>query len=285
MFSNRFWLTMGMAGIVGLLGSLLFFLIVPDILLAVPILYFFVTPMILSNEAEKRAIATLQAYEEGTLEGDIDGQREEAEAFFEKEGKLRWYFPLFAFLVPGSCYALATFMPHFDLSYAIVGIILTTLAFIWMIARVIDPDLLGSVIFRFLGFHALFLGTFALAMRLWIVTFPDLKGLIIFVSVASYVLAWAVPYIFPVFTKSVYKEIWYPKTWPMRTCAGIALGIGGAAGVVGAIIGKEISQTLGDDSLWFLALIASLLLLGSSMYASTLIWRMQNELPEIPSAE
>jgi len=73
-----------------------------------------------------------------------------------------------------------------------------------------------------------------IAIRIWLLLLPPNPNWLA-PLVLLYVVAWAIPLVMPKLSAVLWREQTAPKTTLGRGCLGIALGIGGAAGGIGAV--------------------------------------------------
>ena len=93
--------------------------------------------------------------------------------------------------------------------------------------------------------------------------------------VAAYILAWVLPAVGPQIAELLYREQLAPRTRLGRGCLGIALGLGGTAGAIGAGIGLFSSRS-GDLAAGYL-IASALSAIGAIDVAFVNAWELYSE--------
>ena len=197
----------------------------------------------------------------------------------------KWWFPIIAFITPGSCYAYAAFFPSFRYDFAVAGALLTMATSALLIWRVLRPKQTETHIFRLIGIHGFTLALLLITYRFWLASLTTSEIAIGLALFSIYIVALVTPVVAPSFAKRFYREVWFPESPVMRVLTGIALALGGSAGAVGAIIGMNASRELGRSLFPFMAVLTTLVLFFGTIYISTGLWRQKRGQHPIPSSE
>jgi hypothetical protein len=138
---------------------------------------------------------------------------------------------IFAFLPPPA--TISRFITVISLSL-LIGIagVWNKLRPSWMAQLIIAIALTGLLLAW--AIHCLSFGVTGVNKLMWLVPL-----------VAAYIIAWILPVIDPSLAKVVDNEQFAPKTKLGRGCLTVALSIGGAAGAMGAMIGRTLYKSSG----------------------------------------
>lgn len=199
--------------------------------------------------------------------------------------KPKWWLPLLVFFTPGSCYAYAAIFPSYRSDFAIAGSFLTIATSALMTWRVLRPRQTETHYFRLIGIQGITIALFLISYRFWLASLTISAIAVGVALLCIYIVSWLAPVIAPSFAKRFYRDIWFPKSRLMRALVAIALTLGGGAGAVGAIIGMNASEVLGDNLWPFMAVLTTIILVFGSVYISTGLWRQKYGMNAIQSVD
>jgi hypothetical protein len=191
----------------------------------------------------------------------------------------RWWVPLVALITPGLCFLFSAYFPTFSATFLYISIFLIVITIITLTYRVLQPPGNASPIAQFIVFQLLSLSGLLISIRFGIKIMNNYSPEIITsVIVFIYILFWVLPYIFSSITISIHEELWHPKSKVMKAIQKLLLGLGGAAGVIGAILGRNLSRSMGPRGteiiLFILVYISTLF---ASWFFSTNILRLRKD--------
>jgi hypothetical protein len=191
----------------------------------------------------------------------------------------RWWVPLVALLTPGLCFLFSAYFPTFSATFLYISIFLIMITIITLTYRVLQPPGIASPLVQFFLFQLFTLSGLLISIRFGIIILNNYSPVIITsVIVLFYLLFWLLPYIFSSITIVIHEELWHPKSNVMKAIQKLLLGLGGAAGVIGAILGRNLSRSMGPKGteiiLFILVYISTLF---ASWFFSTNIVRLRKD--------
>ncbi len=197
---------------------------------------------------------------------------------FDTGNKPVWYLPLAVLVLPGSCYAYAAYLPSYQLGFAIIGIILTSLLFIMAIWRVLRPRQTETHAFRLSAAHVCGLSVLLISYRFWNTLAPASSVVIGIVLLGVYLISWLAPFWAPNASQYIYREfLWFPNL----TLARIAIFVICLAFAYSTHIGMNISD-YGNGSILFAALTLTITLVVGTFYISAQLRRQKQGKEPIP---
>ena len=195
-----------------------------------------------------------------------------------------WWLPLGAILFPGLCYAIAAVYPSFNPLFAGLGILLTIVASAIYLIRAFQRSYPASPRVQWIITQLIMFSGLLLAVRLWLQMPTPWSAAAIALTTLLYVGAWSLPYITPKLAIKFYRDVWHPRSLPMKILVLLALSLGGGTG--GAALGMRLRDMFGDQgSLIAMGIGITFSTIFGSAYFSTGAWRLGKGLPIIPKPE
>ena len=182
-----------------------------------------------------------------------------------------WFLPLAIFILPGSCYVFAAFIPNYRPDFAMIGITFTGILFIMAFWRVLQPQPTETHAFRMSAAHLMVVPAVLVAYQFWNALAPTSSLLIGIALLIVYLLSWLAPSLAPNASRYIYREFfWFPN----RTLARIGIFVGLLAFAYSMHVGTHLSE-YGTGSILFAAVTVTILIVAGSFYFSAQLWRQK----------
>jgi hypothetical protein len=193
--------------------------------------------------------------------------------------KKRWWVPLVALFTPGSCFLISAYFPTFSETFLLISLLLIVITIIIFTLRVLQPPGNANPMVQFVILQLFTLSGLLFSIRLGLKIMDNYpSAIIISVLVIFYILFWILPYLFSSITISIHEELWHPKSKVMKAIQKLLLGLGGAAGIIGAILGRNLSRSMGPKGMViFLFILVYISTLLASWFFSTNILRLRKD--------
>ncbi len=195
---------------------------------------------------------------------------------FDTGRKPVWFLPLAIFVLPGSCYVFAAFIPSYRSDFAMIGITFTGILFIMAIWRVLQPHQTETHIFRLSAAHMMAVPAVLISYRFWYALAPKLSFVIGAALLVVYLITWLIPFLTPNGSRYIYREFfWFPNL----TLARIGIFVGLLAFAYSMRVGTHLSE-YGNGSILFAAITVTIILVAGAFYISAQLWRQkQGKMP------
>lgn len=196
------------------------------------------------------------------------------ESMLKSGSKPKWGLPFLMLLIPGSCYLCAAVFPHVRLDFIILGIIVTISNIFLASWRVVAPQKTESHLFRVVAAQGFTLATLLISYQFWFAFVQSAHFFIAAILLLVYFVVWLFPFFSPAYAQMLYQDLWHPESRLTQFLIGIILSVI----VLNLFIGKNWHVR------WlFLAIIATLALVGGNFYLSSFIWREKYGMSPYPS--
>ena len=198
----------------------------------------------------------------------------------------KWWLPLLAIFVPGSCYLYSAVLPEYEPVFAAAALALTATSSMGFLYVVLSAPRAPTLLLQFALLLCLTLPAPLIASHVWSYLYPGLVLPAIAGTWAIFILGWVLPFILPKASNTIYKEMWYPRSLWARAVLLIFFARVGTSGVEGAMTGSDIVRTYGSRvGLIVVGVISTLTALAAPFYFSVGLWRKKRGEPQIPSPD